>query len=89
MDDLTKELVYGLPDYRIYKLASKITVVSDKGTEIIIKEKHHASNGELILDSYMSANDIDRMIKEFIAKEVIITSGFYTMSKAKRLLSEI
>lgn len=89
MDELNKELVYGLPDYRIYKLASKITVISDKGTEIVIKEKHHASDGEMILDEYVYPDDMDKVIKNIMAKEVIITSKFYLMSGAKKLLSEI
>jgi len=89
MEDVKEQLIYGLPDSRIYRIASKITVISDNGTETVIKEKHHASNGEIILDRRVLPDDLTDMMDDIMAKEVIIKSDFYRLSPIKNLLTKI
>lgn len=87
--DIKTKLYHGLPDSRIYKLASKITVVSYNGTEIVIKDRGLENEGELILDKNNKFNNIDELLEEVVHKELTIYAEFYNNKEVRKILEEI
>ena len=87
--DIKTKLYHGLPDPRIYKLASKITVVSYNGTEIVIKNRGFENVGKVILNENNKFNDMDELIGEIVHKELVIYAEFYNNKEVRKLLEEM
>jgi len=87
--DIKTKLYHGLPDSRIYKAASKITVLSYNGTEIVIKDRGLETEGKVILDESYKYEDLDVLAELVEFKDVTIYPEFYSNKEVRKILGEI
>lgn len=88
--EIIEKLLYGLPDSRISKVAQKITVVSDKGTKIVIKDRDNSGEEvPVFLYKPLKYKDLDSVVRDLEQKEVVVTSAVFRNKEVRKLLSEI
>lgn len=94
-DTVKQKLFYGLPDDRITKVASKVTVISDKGTKVVLKERVNKVNKKdceevpVFLYKSLKYEELDKVISEISNKEVVITSAVYNNVEIRKMLRKI
>lgn len=87
--ELKEELLYNLPNYEIARIANKITVITDKGKELIIKDRGLDIAGEVRLTAEDRDRDLIELLKMTQDKNVIVEANYYLNKKFRKILSEI
>lgn len=87
--ELRGMLLSGIPDTRIARVANKITVVTNNGTEIVIKDRGLEGLGEFELIGSDKFKDDDELLEKVEGKNITITPQFYFSERIRNILAEI
>lgn len=89
-ETIKEQLFYGLPDSRIAKVASKVTVVSDNGTRVVLKDRNiNQDEVPVFLFKPIEYVELANIIRTLDHKEVVVTSAVYRSKEIRKLLEEI